>query len=69
MKRGIEMESTAAMSYARNAKHNTVNLFPSGLIINPKCPWLGCSPDRKVYDIDAELNEMLLHLDFLRLKL
>ncbi|PFX32399.1 hypothetical protein AWC38_SpisGene2799 [Stylophora pistillata] len=27
-----------------------------GLIINPKCPWLGCSPDRKVFDIAASEN-------------
>ena len=30
-----------------------LNLYPSGLIINPKCPWLGCTPDRKVFDISA----------------
>lgn len=34
-------------------QENKVNLFPSGLIINPKCPWLGCSPDRKVFDFVA----------------
>ena len=39
------------MVYANVAKGEMVNLYPSGLVINPKCPWLGCSPDRKVYDI------------------
>ena len=34
-----------------------MNLFPSGLIINPKSPWLGCSPDRKVYNLEAVLHE------------
>lgn len=54
MQRGIEMEPVAAMAYANIAKQGMVDLFPSGLIINPKSPWLGCSPDRKVYDSSAE---------------
>ena len=53
MRRGIEMESHAAAVYANVAKSGMVNVYPSGLVINPKCPWLGCSPDRKVYDIQA----------------
>lgn len=53
MKRGVDLECHAAMSYANNAKGGKVNLFPSGLIIHPKCPWLGCSPDRKVFDLEA----------------
>ena len=53
MKRGIDMEGTAALTYSK-AKQNEVNLYPSGLVINPKCPWLGCSPDRKVYDSSVE---------------
>ncbi|XP_031570411.1 uncharacterized protein LOC116304773 [Actinia tenebrosa] len=56
MRRGIEMEPTAAMTYANNLKGGSVTLFPSGLIIHPKCPWLGCSPDRKVYDLEAVQN-------------
>lgn len=36
MQRGIEMEPVAAMAYANIAKQGMVNLFPSGLIINPK---------------------------------
>ena len=41
------------------AKQGMVNWFPSGLIINPKSPWLGCSPDRKVYDSSAEKDGYL----------
>ena len=53
MRRGIELEPHAAMIYADKAKSGMVNLYPSGLVICPKSPWLGCSPDRKVYDITA----------------
>ena len=49
MRRGIELEPKAAIK----AKGGSVNLSPSGLIIHPKCPWPGCSPDRKVYDLQA----------------
>jgi len=56
MRRGIELEPRAAMVYANSAKGGRVNLFPSGLIINPNYPWLGCSPDRKVYDFRAALD-------------
>ena len=56
MKRGIDMESHASMVYAQNARKNGVNLFPSGIILHPKCPWLGCSPDRKVYDLEVAHN-------------
>ena len=46
--------SRHAFIYASMVKQNQVNLFPSGLVINPKCPWLGCTPDRKVFDVNAE---------------
>lgn len=69
MQRGIDMEPVAAMAYANIAKQGKVNLFPSGLIINPRSPWLGCSPDRKVYDSSAEENGYLLDLDFSKPKL
>ena len=59
MRRGIELEGRAAMVYASSAKDNQVNLFPSGLIIDPKCPWLGCSPDRKVYDIAEDRKSVV----------
>lgn len=51
MKRGVELEDRAATIYANDCKHGTVNMYPAGLVINLKCPWLGCSPDRKIYDI------------------
>lgn len=38
MQRGIDMEPVAAMAYANIAKQGKVNLFPSGLIINPRSP-------------------------------
>ena len=53
------MEPVAAMVYANTAKQGKVNLFPSGLIINPRSPWIGWSPDRKVYDSSAEENGYL----------
>ena len=56
MKRGIEMEGRAAYIYATKAKQGKVNLNQSGLVINPKCPWLGSSCGRKVYDIEAAQN-------------
>lgn len=38
MRRGIEMESHAAAVYANVAKAGMVNVYPCGLVINPKCP-------------------------------
>ena len=48
------------MAYANIAKGGRVNLFPSGLIIHPTCRFLACSPDRKVYDLDAITNGLNL---------
>ena len=42
IQRGIDMEPFAAIAYANIAKKGKVNLFPSGLIINPVCPCLCC---------------------------
>lgn len=56
MKRGIEMEGRAAFIYASKEKKGMANVYPCGLVINPKCPWLGSSPDRRVYDIEAAQN-------------
>ena len=67
MQRGIDMEPFAAIAYANIAKKGKVNLFPSGLIINPVCPWLGCTPDRKVYDMEAE-EEGLMPFGLLEVK-
>jgi hypothetical protein len=34
------------------ANANTpVTCYESGLVVNPACPWLGASPDRKVLDL------------------
>ena len=69
MQRGIDMEPVAAMVYANTAKQGKVNLFPSGLIINPSSPWIGSSPDRKVC-MTVQLRRMVTsHLDFLKPKL
>ena len=67
MQRGIDMEPFAAIAYANIAKKGKVNLFPSGLIINPVCPWLGCTPDHKVYDMEAE-EEGLMPFGLLEVK-
>ena len=56
MKRGIEMERRAAFIYAKKEKKGMANVYPFGLVINPKCPWLVSSPDRRVYDIEAPQN-------------
>ena len=42
VQRGLDLEPQAAIIYASIAKQNQVNLFPSGLVMNP---WLGCTPD------------------------
>ena len=47
MKYGIENEEYAAISYA---EITLLNVYPCGIIINPSCPHLACSPDRRVYD-------------------
>lgn len=53
MRRGIELEERAATIYASECKRSRVNMYPAGLVINLKCPWLGCSPDRKIFDIET----------------
>jgi putative phage-type endonuclease len=49
MRQGIALEPTAANEYAKK-NDNQINLYPCGLIICPKSPWLAASPDRKVYN-------------------
>ena len=56
MRRGVKFEPRAAMIYANSAKGGQVNIFPSGFIINPKSPWLGCSLDRRFYDLQAAVS-------------
>ena len=47
MKYGIDNEENAATSYA-DITH--LNVYPCGIIVNPSCPHLACSPDRRVCD-------------------
>ena len=47
MKYGINTEEKAASAYADNGD---CNVFPAGIVINPSCPYLAASPDRRVYD-------------------
>ena len=60
MRRGLEMEETAASAYYHE---KPVNLYKSGIVINPGFPYLDVSPDYKVYDPSA--NE---HLGLLEIK-
>ena len=53
MQRGLDMEPAAAAAYIENSGHG-VNVLQAGLIINPKCPWLAASPDRRVYNAEHE---------------
>ena len=56
MKPGIEMEGMEAFIYASKEKKSMASLYLCGLVINPKCPWLGSSLDRRVFDIEAAQN-------------
>ena len=47
MKYGIDNEENAATSYADITR---LNVYPCAIIVNPSCPHLACSPDRRVYD-------------------
>ena len=47
MKRGLKYEPDVAKFYFDT---NTVNIYKSGFVINPSVPFLGASPDYKVYD-------------------
>ena len=47
MKHGINTEEEAASAYADSGD---CNVFPAGIVINPSCPHLAASPDRRVYD-------------------
>ena len=47
MKHGLEHETDAAQSYVNT---RFVNVYRTGFVINPGCPYLGASPDFLVYD-------------------
>ncbi|RMX36751.1 hypothetical protein pdam_00023135 [Pocillopora damicornis] len=57
------MEPTAVIAYANITKQGKINLFPSGLIIDP----LGCTLDCKVYDMEAK-EEGLVPFGLLEVK-
>ena len=52
LKHGIEYESKALEQYENYLKHSgyPVKTFPSGFVVNPAFPFLGCSPDAKIID-------------------
>ena len=50
---GRENEDRVAQYYAQYQEkygHPGIQIFPVGLVVNPKYSWLGASPDRLVYD-------------------
>ena len=56
LKHGIEHEQKALERYCNYLKHSghSVKTFPSGFVVNPIFPFLGCSPDGKVIDETEE---------------
>lgn len=58
MKREVELEPHAAYGLCQYSKGGE----------SPKCPWLGCSPDRKVYDLDVVDIMVKTPLVFLEIK-
>ena len=62
MRCGLEMEETAASAYYHE-KH--VNLYKSGIAINPSLPYLAVSPDRTVHDPNANDQTSIQWLMFL----
>ena len=74
MKYGIDNEENAASSYADITR---LNVYPCGIIVNPSCPHLACSPDRRVYDpseanpwdtleIECSLADYVVELPYLK---
>lgn len=47
MKYGLQHEGEDVEFYAQHFGRNVVKV---GFVINPSVPYLGCSPDRRVYD-------------------
>lgn len=52
LRHGIENESRALERYESYLKNHCYSFktFPSGFVVNPAYPFLGCSPDAKVLD-------------------
>ena len=59
MKRGLDYEPLAAKSYSELTGNS---VYMCGFIINPSSPYLGTSPDRKVYDPSSALHCGLLEI-------
>lgn len=59
VKYSIENEPVAAKTYSEINGHS-VYLF--GFVINPSCPYLATSPDRKVFDPNATPQFGLLEI-------
>ena len=52
LRHGRKYEAVAAEKYAKymhNIGHN-ITVLPSGFVVRPELPFLGCTPDRKVLD-------------------
>ena len=45
LKWGIENEKVALDGYTKNYLEDDMEVMEIGLVVNPKWPWLGCSPD------------------------
>ena len=56
MKYGLEKEQETAGDYVKETGNN---VYGCGFVINPSAPFLGCSPDRKVYDPKKEMPGLL----------
>ena len=56
---GLEKEETVCLLYA---SQHLVKLANVGFVINPTASHLGCSPDRRVYDEDADPKWGLLEI-------
>ena len=48
LKWGIENEKIAVQEYKKQYMHETFDVIDCGLVVSPKWPWLGCSPDGNV---------------------
>ena len=59
MKYGIEHEAKAAEAYARDFGRS---IYSVGFVINPTCPFLGCSPDRRVRNNKVQVLWGLLEI-------
>ena len=57
LRQGIEHEQVAeAYLRGKGIPNQTSQIFHSGLIINPKWPWLGCSPDGIIMEKDIPVG-------------